>query len=154
MSTKGPDQDHDRDGESAEGGDPVEIQGESPHFVLHNGRGRLELFTNTRRGILRFTTIMLARDGRLYMTNETESHSVEVRCRCRVQIGRNFQGDLFTGYVGCGDDGCGYVSRNHCELVIHDRGAVDSAFEMGMEISIKNPDPPPANGTYYKYHES
>lgn len=154
MNTKGSDQDCDRDCESAETGEPIEIQGESPHFVLHNGRGRLELFTRTKNGILRFTTIMLARDGRLYMTNETGSNSVEVHCRCRVQIGRNFQGDLFKGYAGHGYAGRGYVSGNHCELVIRDRGAVDNAFEMGIEISIRNRVPPPTNGTYYKYYES
>lgn len=154
MNTKESDQGYDQDCESAEAGEPIEIQGESPHFVLHNGRGRLELFTRTRNGALRFTTIMLTRDGRLHMTNETGSRSVEIHCRCRTQIGRNFQGDLFNGYVGHGHDGRGYVSGNHCELVIHDRGAVDSVFEMGMEISIRNGVPPPTNGTYYKYYES
>ena len=137
---------HDGDVESQDVDQPIEIAGESPHFVLHNGRGRLELFTKTKNGILRFTTIMLGSDGVLRMTNETGSNSVGIRS-CRTQIGRNFQDDLFKGYAST------HVSRNHCELIIHNRGSVDFTAEMSIEISIENADSRLRNGTYYKHYE-
>jgi len=142
---------HDGELDSVGNHKPIEIHRESPLFILHNGRGRLELLTSTTNGVLRFTTIMLTADGRLLMTNETESRSLEIRHN-RMQIGRNFPDGFFNGYVGRGHGEGGYLSGNHCELVVHARGVIDSTTEMGVEISVKNANPPPPNRTYYIYN--
>jgi len=129
---------HDGDVESQDVDQPIEIVGESPRFRLAPGQGRLELFV-AANGILRFTTIVVGTDGRLYATNETGSNSFVVGSSPFV-ITRD--PNFFKGYAGQ------FLSGTHCTLVYEQKE------DGSVELIVQHIPDRPRNGTYYKHYES
>lgn len=114
----------------------------SPIFHLPSGRGRVELLTRTKKGILPFSAIS-NEGGFLCVTNESSLAFMTIKT-CITKIGRAHQRGFFETHIG------EFVSGDHCEIVVLNKDPLDNS----IDFVIRNRGAAQRNGTYYHYHIS